>query len=243
MVKSNIFKDIKIVAFDVGDTLHQFADPRLMAKCFEGEIRVLRKEGLKFTKKDYLVAAEKAWRESLKKKYKNDYFAAPKLVLKYLGFSYNKVLVSKMVNSFTIISNKYLLKTKRTMPGAIDIVKYLHNKGYILGVISDTNNNKPKKWLKEANIYSYFKIIVLSCDVGGRKGTHKPFMAFKDLAYKKFKVKSSEIVMIGNLSVDMDAKKLGYKTILFNPMSLSHKHFIFQPDINIKHLKDIKKYL
>lgn len=236
-------KDIKIVAFDVGDTLHKFSHPAMLQKCYEAEIKVLKEAGLKFKTEDYYLAAEKAWRESLKKKYRNNYFAAPKLVLKYLGLPKDKELISKMGASFTKVSNRYILKTKRTMPGAIDIVKYLHKKGYILGVISDTNNNGPKEWLKEANIYQYFKIIVLSCEVGGRKGTNKPFIAFKILASKQFKVKSEEIVMIGNLSVDMDAKKQGFRTILFDPICQNTKHFLYQPDIKVKSLKDIKKYL
>ena len=232
-----------MVAFDVGDTLHQFSHPSMLNKCYNAEIKVLKSAGLKFKTKDYYLAAERVWRESRKKSYQRDNLAVPKQILKFLGYSNRLDLAEKMGESFVKVSNKYLLKTKRTMPGAIDIVKYLHKKGYILGIISDTENLGPKKWLKEANIYHYFKIVILSCEVGGRKASQKPFIVFKKLANKQFKIKPEEIVMIGNLSVDMDARKQGFRTILFDPICQNTKHFLYQPDIKIKTLKDIKKYL
>jgi FMN phosphatase YigB (HAD superfamily) len=236
-------KNIKIVAFDVGDTLHKFSHPAMLQKCYEAEIKVLRKAGLKFKTEDYYLAAERIWRESRKKKSEKDNLFVPKQILRYLGYPNKLFLAEKMGESFVKVSKKYNLKTKRTMPGAIDVVKYLHKKGYILGVISDTENLGPKEWLKEANIYHYFKIVVLSCEVGGRKASQKPFIAFKKLANKQFKVKPEEIVMVGNLSVDMDAKKQGFRTILFDPICQNTKHFLYQPDVKVKSLKDIKKYL
>jgi FMN phosphatase YigB (HAD superfamily) len=74
-----------------------------------------------------------------------------------------------MVSSFQYNSKKYLLKTKRMMPGAIDIVKYLHNKGYILGIISDTNNNKPKNGLKKQILILILRLLFFLVMLGEKK--------------------------------------------------------------------------
>lgn len=232
-----------MVAFDVGDTLHKFAHPAMLNKCYEAEIKLLKTAGLKFKTEDYYLAAERVWRESRKKKNQRDDIAVPKQILRYLGYPNRLDLAEKMGESFVKVSKKYLLKTKRTMPGAIDIIKYLHKRNYILGIISDTENLGPKDWLKETKIDHYFKIIILSCEVGGRKASQKPFIAFKKLAKKQFKIKPSEIIMIGNLSIDMDAKKQGFRTILLDPLCQNTKYFLYQPDLKVKSLKDIKKYL
>lgn len=237
------FNNIKIIAFDVGDTLLQVSHPKLLINCYKAEIAILRKSGLQFKDEDYYLATEKAWRESQKEKYSTDFLIVPKLIIKYLGYKANDKLLEEMNNSFVNLANKYKLKEKKINPGALNLIKYLHNKGYLLGIISDTNTSWARTWLKELKIDDYFQIIILSNEIGRKKASQKPFMIFKKLAKEKYKIKPNQIIMIGDLSVDMDAKKHGFKTILLDPIAKNTKHFIYQPDIKIKTLKDIKKYL
>jgi len=235
--------NIKMVAFDVGDTIHQFSNPKLLTNCYNKEMEILRKNGIKFKTQDYYFATEKAWRESQKKKYEKDYLAVPKLVLKYLGCPENLELVTKMGDSFVKLSKKHELKKKKMVPGAINIIKYLHKKGYKLGIISDTKSGWIRDWIKYHNFDTYFYIIILSFEINGKKASQKPFLEFKRIAKSKYKIKPSEIMMIGDLSVDMDAKKHGFKTTLLDPINQKTEHFLYTPDIKIKKLKEIKNYL
>lgn len=235
--------NIKMVAFDVGDTIHQFSNPKLLNECYNAEINILRKAGLKFKTQDYFLATEKAWRESQKKKYEKDYLAVPKLVLQYLGHHCDINLATKMGDSFVTLSKKNELKTKRIVPGAIGLIKYLHRKGYKLGIISDTKSAWIRDWLKNENLDSYFYIIILSFEVGGKKASQKPFLEFKKIAKTKYQIKPEEIIMVGDLSVDMDAKKQGFKTILLDPIMQKTNHFLYKPDLKIKKLNEIRNYL
>ncbi len=240
-----IFKNIKMIAFDVGNTLYHYSDFKLLEECYKKEISILRNSGYKFTDEEYYKTAEIVWRESQNKKYLSDYLITPKLILKYLKIPHNEELILKMANSFENISKKYKFekKDRKIMPGAIDLITYLHNKGYKLGIISDTETDWARTWLKEINVSSYFNLIILSYEVNGKKASQIPFKIFKERAYKEYNIKPEEIVMVGDFSVDMDAKEQGFKTILLDPLSQNTSYFKYSPDIKVKSLKDIKNML
>ncbi|MFA5358075.1 MAG: HAD family hydrolase [archaeon] len=236
------FSMIKMIAFDIGDTLYRVSHPELLQACWNEEMRIMREKGLKFSDEGYKLAAERAWRESQKVEYKSDSLSVPKLVQQYLGFKVNEELAKNMSAAFLKVAQKYKVEKKHIIDGTIETITYLHKKGYLLGIISDTETDWAKNWVKELGV-NYFEIYSLSFQVGGKKASLKPFIHFLNEAKSKYSINAEEIVMIGDLSVDMDAKKLGMKAILFNPIEQDTKHFEYKPDAIIKHLLDLKSIL
>ena len=155
------FSATKMVAFDVGDTLYRVSHPELLQACWNEEMRIMRESGLKFAEADYKLAAERAWRESQKAEYKLDSLSMPKLVQQYLGFKVNEGLAKNMNAAFLKVAQKYKVKKRHIIDGAIETITYLHKKGYLLGVISDTETDWAKTWIKELGI-DYFAMYPLN---------------------------------------------------------------------------------
>lgn len=227
-------KKFRLIAFDVGDTLYQVSNPNLMNECWKNEMGLLRKNGLKFRNEQYYVAAEYAWRESQKEKYKNDSLAVPKIVQKKLSNKINEKLAKEMSELFIKTANKYSVKNNFIL-GAKKVLRELSKK-YYLAVISDTETDWFRKWVFDNN-YKNFVIFSLSYEVGGKKASGKPYKYFvKEI--KKLNIKPKECLMVGDLSVDMDAKKYGIKTCLYNPLC-ENKKTKYKPDYTIKKITDL----
>lgn len=235
--------NIKMVAFDVGDTLYRVGHPELLSACWKEEQKVLIKHKLKFTSAQYSKAAERAWRESQKSKYKHNSLSVPLLVQKFLGYAPDETIANEMADSFTKIAEKYKVKRKHIIRNALKTLHSVRRKGIKLGIISDAKTSWAREWFKDLGIYDYFSIIVLSNEVGGKKASGIPFKKFLDIAKKDFKLKPNEIAFVGDLSVDMDAKKYGMATVLFNPLNNEYNHFESKPDFIVKDLKDVEKVL
>lgn len=229
----------KMVAFDVGDTLCRTGHPRLLWDCYAAEQRLLLDCGFSFTQDEYLRAAERAWRVSQNPEYKNDSLATPKLVLQFLNIKPDKRLVQKMSETFSETVKRGKYSEKRVMEGALETIHSLHDHGIELGIVSDTRTSWVRDWLKELKVSDFFSIIVLSNELGGKKASMIPFRHFIKEVQEKFSFNPEEIVVVGDYSVDMDAKKAGMATILFNPSGSDFSYFECLPDFVIKDLREI----
>jgi len=106
--------------------------------------------------------------------------------------------------------------TLKKLPHLDEVLIELKNRGYKLGVITNTVTSREehvRMALRRIGVEEYFDVIVTSVDVGFNKPDKKIFLA----ALKALKVKPEEAVMVGNrVSADIVGGNLvGMKTILF----------------------------
>lgn len=111
-----------------------------------------------------------------------------------------------------------------------------------MSIISDTDTSWAREQLKQDNVYEYFKCIILSNEIGFRKGSGNPFEKFLE-EMKTLNIEPNECLMVGDLSVDMDAKKYGIKTVLYNPDEIPYDHFSYAPDYVIKDYTKLKELI
>lgn len=232
---------IKIISFDVSNTLFMHSDPKQLFDIYKSEYNILKKSNQNLTYDAYLKAVEKTWRDYQNSKYKEDAFL--KVLLQKIKVKYSKELYKLIENNFNNIQNstsKYIHKDKQCKH-AINLIKYLIKNNFVLGVISDTKNGWIRDWIQDSKL-SNFKYFSLSNEVGGKKASGKPYIDF----IEKIKLDGylpSDVLHIGDLSVDIEAKKYGIKTVLYNPLSLPYSHFLYKSDYIIKDLNDVKKII
>jgi len=115
------------------------------------------------------------------------------------------------------VGGKHLWEvTLKKLPHLDKVLKELKNRGYKLGVVTNTVTSREehvRMALRRIGIEEYFDVIVTSVDVGFNKPDKKIFLA----ALKALKVKPEEAVMVGNrVSADIvGGNRVGMKTILF----------------------------
>ncbi|NCP72092.1 HAD family hydrolase [archaeon] len=213
------------------------SDPNLLFEIYKSEFKILKKENFTLTYNNYLKAVEETWRDFQNSKYKEDAFL--KVLLKKINIKYTKSLskaISENYNNIINNSKEYTLKNKFSK-NTLKLIKYLIKKDYILGIISDTKTSWIKDWVKE-NKFNNFKYFSLSNEVGGKKASGKPYVDF----INKIKLDGylpSNVLHIGDLSVDIEAKKYGINAVLYNPLKLPYKHFLYKPDYVIEDLIDV----
>jgi len=106
--------------------------------------------------------------------------------------------------------------TLQKLPYLGEILTELKNRGYKLGIITNTVTSREehvRMALRRIDVEKYFDVIVTSVDVGFNKPDERIFST----ALKALKVKPEEAVMVGNrISVDiLGGNRMGMKTILY----------------------------
>jgi len=146
------------------------------------------------------------------------------------------------------VGSKHLWEaTLQKLPYLDDVLTELKNRGYKLGVITNTVTSREehvRMALRRTGIEKYFDVIVTSVDVGFGKPDEKIFLT----ALKMVNVKPEEAVMVGNrISADIaGGNRIGMKTILYkwnqrymNEITSPEE----QPTHTINSLKELPKIL
>lgn len=150
-------------------------------------------------------------------------------VLEKLFPTYFRILTSKqadlgqlyaLITVFRRRSRKVLKLRKFTLP----LLDKLERKGYVCGLISNTEAVFTKIDLEDLGIANRFRTVVLSSDVGAEKPAPEPFLA----AMRSLGVKDpGHSIFIGdNFDADiMGAEGVGMKSILIHdtPDEFSHR--------------------
>ncbi len=137
---------------------------------------------------------------------------------------------------------KYLsiLGTKtRLIDGAREMLQYLKDKGYKIGLISNGFHEVQFRKLRSSDIKHFFDVVVLSDDLG----VNKPDRRIFDYALQKAKTEASKSVIIGdNPETDIvGAINAGWHAIFFNPNGIN---FNFAKSVHIiKNLSLIEQFL
>jgi FMN phosphatase YigB (HAD superfamily) len=235
-------KTIKIISFDVSNTLFMDNDPKLLFDIYKSEFQILRKYSSKLKYSYYLRAVEETWRDCQKVKVKEGAFL--KILLKKINIKYSKELSNIIEDNFNKISkvdSKHSTKQKLSK-NAMGLIKYLVKQNYILAIISDTKSGWIREWIKNQSFSKQFKYFSLSSEVGGKKASGKPYLDFIR-QIKKDGFLPNQVLHIGDLSVDVQAKNYGINVALYNPLHLPDKHFLTKPDYIVDDLINVKDIL
>ncbi len=232
---------IRSIAFDVFDTLYPTGKPKLFDAFRLAEQQVMREEGIEFSMEEYWKAVEKTTREIQSPEWKNDKLKFPIVLLKNMEIQ-KEGLAQKIGVQFGIVNKKYKGGQPEIFPDAREIIPYLHQKKILLSIISDTDEDWIRGQLKKDGLLEFFSEFYLSFQIGLGKGSGVPFQHFIE-GMKKKGIAPDECAMIGDLSVDMEAKRFGMKTILYNPGGNPTSHYSYPPDYVIKNYAELKKII
>ncbi|NIO19624.1 MAG: HAD-IA family hydrolase [Candidatus Aenigmarchaeota archaeon] len=115
-------------------------------------------------------------------------------------------------------------------------------KQYQLALLSNGPSELQRNKLRWLSLYEIFDWILISEEIG----FNKPDLRIFCYALRATRIKPEEGVMIGDtIEADLAAKKIGMKTILFDPAKkhMTHKFGEFAPDAIISNFSDIQKIL
>ncbi len=228
---------IKAVLFDIGNTLIDLDKAYGIQLEKLPEWSVLQKHHIRVTREQYLEAARQISSQTKDYSKKDEPLYYQKEVMKILHIPWNEKIAHEMSEAYQQTQEKSIQK-EAIMPRALEILDYLHEKGYVLGIVTDASSSISKKWVELIGRKHYFKTIIVSHEVKSKKSDLIPFKK----ALEELQLKPEECLMVGDMPGDMMAGKIGMKTCLFD----RYKREIgmeMKPDYIISKLIEIKKIL
>lgn len=119
--------------------------------------------------------------------------------------------MQELFDSFNYDFGKYIVM----LPGAVDVLKELKSRGYILGAITNGVSSLQNIKLDTAGIRDLFDVVVVSGDIG----IYKPDRRIFDEAIRRAGIKNEEALFVGDhpindiegaLSADMQVIRMNY---------------------------------
>ena len=222
--------EIKVITFDVGGTL---AGGKLDGKRYQSLASdYLGGLGLGVTLDDYKVATSRALEALRRKRERN-------LEMRFADFC------SIILKNLNITPTQELLEGVRSLyfdcfqqtsrAGVKGVLRELSGE-YELGVISNSMSLVPQKFLDEAGLAKYFRVIVISGEVGYRK----PHPKILEQALAGFGVGPSEAVHVGNLLEEdvLGAKNVGMYSVLVSSKGLGEEEEV-EPDLVVGSIREV----
>ena len=151
-----------------------------------------------------------------------------------LGIEAEEDLLKELSSAYM---RPYYLFTKPA-PYLIDFIKWVYEKGLLLGLVSNTMYGKAtKRVLKKLGLRRYFKAIALSDEIGFRKPHKKIFMH----ALRRLRVRADRSIMIGDEFCDIyGAKKIGLRAVQY--IGFRNENIGLE-DFQAKSFKEVKEYI
>ncbi|MEO0280573.1 MAG: HAD family hydrolase [candidate division WOR-3 bacterium] len=232
---------IKAITFDYWDTLVPIDEEKIKKMREERAkevVRFLKEKGYDFSYEEVKEISSKVWElyrvNPINNKEVTLYIMAEE-ILKNLKIRKRK----KMVESLVKIYEEYLYKAGLSVDKeVIEVIKILKEKGFKLGIVSNTpGGNVEKKILEDTGISSFFDIMLFSSFEGVRKPHPEIFMKVINF----FKIKPEELLHIGDTpELDIEGPlKIGAKAILWNPKGKEVKEDI----ISINNWKELINFV
>ncbi len=230
--------DTKHVFFDLDRTLWDFeasadeAFRRIFKKFNLSEIGVPSSKAFHYT---YNIHNNKLWDQYRKGEIAKEDLRGRRFVETLNSFNIvDKPLGDRIGEEYVRISPLIV----RLFPYAIDILTYLHNRKYKLHIITNGFEEVQKVKLMESKMKKFFDKVITSEEAGVKKPESDIFY----YAFEKSGANARESIMIGDdYEVDIiGAKKVGMRTILFDPNSIYVNH---GSDYHIRSLKEIEEIL
>lgn len=232
---------IKAITFDYWDTLVPIDEEKIKKMREERAkevVRFLKEKGYDFSYEEVKEISSKVWElyrvNPINNKEVTLYIMAEE-ILKNLKIRKRK----KMVKSLVKIYEEYLYKAGLSVDKeVIEVIKILKEKGFKLGIVSNTpGGNVEKKILEDTGISSFFDIMLFSSFEGVRKPHPEIFMKVINF----FKIRPEELLHIGDTpELDIEGPlKIGAKAILWNPKGKEVKEDI----ISINNWKELINFV
>lgn len=122
--------------------------------------------------------------------------------------------------------------------GVKNLLSYLRNKGYILGMVSGGTYKRILKSLKSRFLKKYFDVVITGDDVAGCKPNPEPYLT----AAKKLSVRPSYCVAVENAPLGIkSAKRAGMYCIAVS--STLNKKYLSKADKIINRISELSKIL
>lgn len=135
----------------------------------------------------------------------------------------------------------YMPKHGRLYPDALDVLRELRRRGYLLGVVSNTSKEELPKYLSSFKIGSFFNVTVSAGDAEKPKPYPDPI--FK--AINMLEVKPKEAVMVGDRPEDVEAGRAAdtYTVAVLRSVRPKAELEAVRPDFIINELSEILSIL
>ncbi len=228
---------IKAVLFDIGNTLIDL--DKAYEKQLENlvELKILHQHHIRVTREQFLEATKEMSLRERDYSKKDEPLVYQKELMKSLSIPWNQKIAQEMSDTFVREKNQ-LIEKDAIMPHALEILDYLHEQGYVLGIVTDASSSISKKWVEQIGRKHYFKTIIVSHEVKSKKSDLIPFKK----ALEELQLKPEECLMVGDTPGDMMAAKIGMKTCLFDRYGKNADSNV-NPDYTIHRLNEISKIL
>lgn len=206
---------IKAVIFDLGETLHT---RKITIEEQENDIaaevtNMLKNEGYDISKEYYKKIKDENWQKWKNNTRTNGTEFKLENFLIYLLYKLN-IQQLDIVTEIEKIIYKNDLKNIILKPTVIETLKYLHDKKFILGIISNSSYSYEHtiKMLNKLKIKNYF----IEVFVSSKEGVSKPNRLIFEKALFALGVTPGESIFVGdNAEIDIPgAKEIGMKTFL-----------------------------
>lgn len=145
--------------------------------------------------------------------------------------------LQELYDSFNLDFGKYIV----LLPGAVETLKELKRRGYLLGAVTNGVSSLQNIKLDTAGIRALFDVVVVSGDIGVYKPDHRIF----DEAARRLGLKNSEVLFVGDHPVnDIDgALGAGMLAIRMNYGDFKNKGLGKATAAEIEQIGDVLKYL
>lgn len=237
-----LFGKIEVIFFDLDGTLHDNSKGMALAlrktyQLFQNRLAPITADEFLGAHKKLVAKLIKEYREgTLQEAVPWDPHYRFRQMFKLLNIQ-NKSLTADLAESFTKLRKECVQIFPGVKEGLSRFKKY-----YQLALLSNGPSELQRNKLRWLGLYEIFDWILISEEIG----FNKPDLRIFRYALRATRVKSEEGVMIGDtVEADLTAKKIGMKTILFDPAKkyVTHEFGEFAPDAIVSNFSDIQKIL
>ena len=127
------------------------------------------------------------------------------------------------VNEVAYCFYQYFQKRVKVFPDAVDIVKFLCERGFKIGILTDLPTGMPEETIRES-------VALLGCDIdcvltSTGIGVRKPNCKGLEILAEEFRVTPKQIVFIGDEEKDIQtAKKVGVIAVFINRTGVKNSY-------------------
>ena len=230
--------NMRHIFFDLDNTLWDHRkNAYLTIKELFNQQKITEKYGIDFESfhKVYHDINERLWEQIRDGKIDKDYLRKHRFYDSFLSFGIDDVQLSDYFEHHFLDE---ILNYNELVDGAIDLLDYLRNKGYIMHIISNGFQEVTQRKCILSGISDYFETITSADSIGLRKPRPEIF----DYSLNLAKAAKEESIMIGDdwIADVKGAQNFGMDVIFFdvyqdNPQEAGLKV--------VRHLSEIKNYL
>ncbi|MEM2940139.1 MAG: HAD-IA family hydrolase [Thermoproteota archaeon] len=135
----------------------------------------------------------------------------------------------------------YMPKHGKLYPDSLNVLRALRERGYLLGVVSNTSKEELPHYLNSFKIGEFFSVAVSSGDVTSPKPSPEPVLK----AIQALNVKPVEAVMVGDRPEDVEAGKLAgtYSVAILRSVRPKAELEAVKPDFIVSELSEMLSIL